>query len=127
MLTIFSCGKNETFTRTNIYGKWIATDFMSMESVLYSKENGFNPMIEFENDGFYNLKLDMNSCIGNFMLSGTYNIFISTSGCTKICCDSEFYNKFVQLLPLVESCQFEKNKLRLEVPGWGWINLELDY
>jgi heat shock protein HslJ len=125
MLIIFSCAKDET-VNTSIHGKWVATDFMSIESVLYSKKNGFNPEIEFKNDGSYNLKLDMNSCMGNFVLSGSNSISISASGCTKMCCDSEFSNKFVQLLPQVESYQFENNKLKLEIPGWGWINLELN-
>jgi len=33
--------------------------------------------------------------------------------------------KFAIMLPKVKTFQVEKNKLRLDVPGWGWINLEL--
>lgn len=126
MLAIFSCDNDETIRKTNILGKWMATDFMSVESVLYSKKDGFNPVIEFKDDDSYILKLDMNSCMGNFTLPKNNIISLSASGCTKMCCDSEFSNKFVQMLPKVESYKIENNKLKLEVPGWGWINLELN-
>jgi heat shock protein HslJ len=63
--------------------------------------------------------------MGNFSVSDNNVIQLSASGCTKMCCDSEFSKKFVQMLPQVESYQIEKNKLKLDVPGWGWINLKL--
>ena len=125
-LSIFSCDKNETEVGTGILGKWKATKFMSVESVAYPKKDGYNPVIEFNNDGTYYLKLDMNSCIGIFTLTDNSGISMTAPGCTKICCDSEFSNKFVQMLSQVKSYQLENNNLKLEVPEWGWINLELN-
>jgi heat shock protein HslJ len=125
MLAIFSCEKKETDEKASIYGKWVATDFMSVESVLYEKKDGFNPVIEFRSDGSYRLELDINSCQGDFTLSNSNSISLSASGCTKMCCDSEFSKKFTQILPQVESYHVENNKLKMEVSGWGWINLEL--
>ena len=125
-LSIFSCDKNETEVGTGILGKWKATEFMSVESVAYPKKDGYNPVIEFNNDGSYYLKLDMNSCIGIFTLTDNSGISMTAPGCTKICCDSEFSKKFVQMLPQVKSYQLENNNLKLEVPEWGWINLELN-
>ena len=95
-LSIFSCDKNETEVRTGILGKWKATEFMSVESVAYPKKDGYNPVIEFNNDGTYYLKLDMNSCIGIFTLTDNSGISMTAPGCTKICCDSEFSKKFVE-------------------------------
>ena len=99
---------------------------MSVESVAYPKKDGYNPVIEFNNDGTYYLKLDMNSCIGIFTLTDNSGISMTAPGCTKICCDSEFSKKFVEMLPQVKSYQLENNNLKLEVPEWGWINLELN-
>ena len=126
MLSVVSRDKNETEVQTDILGKWKAIEFMSIESMAYSKKDGYNPEIEFNGDGTYNLKLDMNGCIGNFTLSDNSGISITAPGCTKMCCDSEFSKKFVQMLPRVELYQFEGANLKLDVPGWGWINLELN-
>lgn len=125
MLVIFSCDKSEINETVSIYGKWAVTDFISVESVTYPKKDGFNPVIEIKIGGAYNLKLDVNSCMGNFTLSNSNSISLSASGCTKMCCDSEFSQKFVLMLPQVESFQFQGEMLKLEVPGWGSINLEL--
>jgi heat shock protein HslJ len=126
MLTLLSCDKSENEETRSIYGKWEATDFISLESVAYPKKDGFNPIIEFKNDGTTNLQLDANGCPGNFSLLNENGISISASACTEKCCDSKFSEKFVQMLPQVKTYRFEKNKLKLEVPDWGWINLELN-
>lgn len=109
-----------------MYGKWEVTGFMTVESMAYPTKNGFYPIIEFRDDGSYKLKLDVNSCLGNFALLENNQITLTVSGCTKMCCDSEFSNKLIQMLPQVESYQIESNILKLEVPDWGWINLELN-
>jgi len=96
----------------------------SVESVSYSKDNGFNPLIEFKNDGTYLIKLDVNGCFGDFTLSNGNSISISASGCTKMCCDSQFSQKFIQMLPQVKTFEIEGSNLQLNIPGWGWIELE---
>jgi len=126
ILVVSSCDKSGTEENGNIYGKWNATDLMSVESFAYSKKDSFKPEIEFNEDGTYHLKLEMNTCTGSFTLSAGNGISLSASGCTKICCDSEFSQKFVQMLPQVKSYNLENNKLKLEVPGWGWIEVELN-
>lgn len=125
MLVLLSCDKNEKDEMGSIYGKWEATDFITLELVDYPKKDGFNPIIEIKNDGTYNLKLDMNACSGNFSLSDNGGITFSPAGCTKICCDSKFSHKFSQILVQVKTYQIEKNRMKLDVPGWGLINLEL--
>lgn len=124
LMTVLSCEKSETDATSSIYGKWEARDFVSLESVGYPKKDGFNPIIEIKNDGTYNLTLDFNTCSGNFTLANSNGIIFTAAGCTKMCCDSKFSEKFSQMLPKVKTYQIEKNKLTLEVPDWGWINLE---
>jgi len=123
-LVFFSCDNSEKEDKSDIYGKWEATEFMSVESVSYSKDNGFNPLIEFKNDGTYLIKLDVNGCFGDFTLSNGNSISISASGCTKMCCDSQFSQKFIQMLPQVKTFEIEGSNLQLNIPGWGWIELE---
>jgi heat shock protein HslJ len=120
---LFSCDKSENECSCDIYQRWEVTEFMSVESVAYPKKNGFNPVIEFKNNGLYSLKLDVNHCSGSFTLTGENNVSISSAGCTKICCDSEFSKKFVTMLTQVNKYSIEGNKMKLNVPGWGWIEL----
>lgn len=125
ILVMCSCEKSETETRISIYGEWELIDFMSVESYAYPKDDGFNPVIEFQTGGSYILKLDANNCFGDFTMSNGNSISISAPGCTKMCCDSEFSQKFVAMLSQVKTFQIENNKLKLEVPNWGWISLNL--
>jgi len=124
MLAIFSCDKSEPDKTGSICGKWAVTDFISVESISYPKKDGFNPVIEIKIDGTYNLKLDMNSCMGNFTFSDPNMISFSASGCTKMCCDSEFSQKFTEMLPRVKTFSMEDRMLKLNIPDWGWIVLE---
>jgi heat shock protein HslJ len=120
---LVSCDQNEP-GRNDIIGKWEATTFMSVESMLYAKNNNYNPVIEFKTDGTYSIKLDFNQCMGNFSVYDNLNISINAAGCTKMCCDSRFSDKFVQMLPRVNSYVIEGNKLKMNISEWGWIELE---
>ena len=124
ILFLFSCDKNVKNEFEYIAGKWTITDFISLESASYPKNNGFNPTIEFKNDGTFNLKLDFNNCFGDYFPTDGNAISFSAVGCTKICCDSEFSKKLCLILPRVKTFQFERNMLKLIVPGWGWVILE---
>jgi heat shock protein HslJ len=122
-LVFFSCEKSEKEDTSDIYGKWEATELMSIESVGYPKDKGFNPLIEFKNDGTHRIKLDANGCFGDFTLRSSKSISISASGCTEMCCDSQFSGKFIQMLPQVKTFEIEGSNLKLNIPGWGWIEL----
>jgi len=122
---LFSCEKDKNEIAEDIYNTWEVVDFMSIESVLYAKNNGFNPTIEFKRDGSISVRLDANSCFGNFEIAEGDAIEIGELGCTKICCDSDFSNKFSIMLSRVESYSIEENNLKLNISDWGWINLKL--
>lgn len=115
------CGCNDG----NIVGKWEVKEFMSVESVLFAKDDDYNPTIEFKSDGTTAIRLDVNSCFGDYELGDEPTINISDSGCTKICCDSDFSKKFIEMLPQVGSYEIEDNMLKFIISGWGWIELEL--
>ncbi len=124
-LISLSCNRHDEIVK-DIYNRWEITDFMSVESVLYEKDNNFDPVIEFYRNGSYSIQLDVNNCLGGFSLPGNEEVNITVRGCTKMCCDSDFSKKIIEMLPQVDSYSIEKNKMKLNVPGWGWINLELD-
>ncbi|TNF45172.1 MAG: META domain-containing protein [Bacteroidetes bacterium] len=95
-----------------------------MKTLAYPKDKNFSPVFEFRNDGRYSLKLDVNNCSGSFSLTSESNIDISVAGCTKICCDSKFSQKFVAMLPQITSYSIEGKEMKLIIPGWGWIELK---
>lgn len=115
-----NCGCNDG----NIVGKWEAKEFLSLESRGYSKDDDYEPIIEFKKDGTIDIRLDANGCFGDFELIGETGINISNTGCTEMCCDSDFSTKFSSMLSQVSSYEIKNNVLKLNVSGWGWINLE---
>lgn len=98
---------------------------MSIESLLYAKDNGYNPVIEFKHDGTISFQLDKNSGTGTFEISGENELEITNLGWTDMCCDSDFSEKFVEMLPPVTSYSIQTDGMKLNVPEWGWINLNL--
>lgn len=125
LIPFLSCKNDEIEMDNSIYNTWEITDFISVESRLYAKDKDYNPLIEILKDGSFNLELDVNHCCGNFEINSNQKIKFSGAGCTKICCDSEFSLKFIQMLSQVEGYELEGNSMKLDVPGWGWIQLEL--
>ncbi|WP_346861886.1 META domain-containing protein [uncultured Draconibacterium sp.] len=125
LVVMISCNDdNNCSCNTTIIGQWQATEFMSVESVLYAKNDDYNPVVEFKNDGTYLLALDRNGCIGDFEFDASGNISITGASCTEMCCDSDFSVKFGAMLGQVSSFEIDRDELKLQVSGWGWIVLE---
>jgi len=122
-LSIVSCRKNEE-ANAALYQTWEVKEFMSLESVAYPKNESNRILLTLSKSGSYSLKLDINSCGGQFNTSGKNGISIESGACTEACCDSPFSQKLTSMLPKVKSYQIDKNTLRLEVPQWGFIELE---
>ncbi len=118
-----SCKDDECDCNGQIVGTWEADVFISVESAGYPKDDNYSPAVEFKSDGSYDLILDVNACGGEYSLSVNDSISISSPGCTKICCDSEFSVKLSTMLPQVSSYVIDGDELRLSVDGWGWIEL----
>ncbi|WP_297096952.1 META domain-containing protein [uncultured Draconibacterium sp.] len=120
---LFSACDDDCNCDSKLVGQWEVDDFMSVESAVYPKDDNYNPLIEFNGDGSYNIALDVNICGGDYSLNSTDSISISGAGCTKICCDSEFSKKIATMLPQVSAYTVDGDELRLSVDGWGWMNL----
>lgn len=123
-MTLCACNDDDCNCTGDIYGKWEVKEFMSIESVLYAKNDGYNPIIEFKQDGTMEFQLDANMCSGEFEIIDETAINIEDAGCTKMCCDSDFSQKFVTMVSEVGTYEIEGDKLKLHVSGWGWIELE---
>lgn len=124
-MLVDSCQKEVTVTDDDLCHTWEATTFISVESVAYPKKDNYSPQLTFKRDGTYNLKLDINSCGGTYRTGKGQLIELEIPTCTEACCDSQFSNKLASTLPKVTSYSIEDNTLQLNVPGWGYIELEV--
>lgn len=124
LVFLSACKDKDDNSKDALIGKWEIQEFMSVESVLYMKDDDFSPVIEFKNDGTYELQLDVNECSGNFDYGENETIGISEVGCTYVCCDSDFSEKATAMLFQVESFTVQQDELELHVPGWGWLVLK---
>ncbi|MFY9153450.1 MAG: META domain-containing protein [Prolixibacteraceae bacterium] len=121
---LISCYKDHDSEVDSIFHTWEAKNFISIESVAYPKFEGHQILITFNPNGTYQLQLDVNQCLGTYQSGFNSQIGIGSAGCTKICCDSEFSIKLVEMLPKVGSFKINGKTLNLEVPNWGWIEFE---
>ena len=110
----------------NLYQTWEAKNFISLESVAYPKNDNTKILLTFNKSGTYQLKLDINSCGGAFTSGEGNQLEINPVACTEICCDSKFSEKLTGTLAKITSFSIAGKMLKLNVPQWGYIELELD-
>jgi len=125
LVILLSCHKDHDSHINSVLHTWEVKNFMSVESVTYPKIEGNRILIAFNQDGTYQLHLDVNHCLGTFRAGLNSQIEIGSSGCTKICCDSDFSVKLVEMLPQVISYFIDGKKLYLNVPEWGYVECDL--
>jgi hypothetical protein len=123
LLLLLSCQKDDD--HSGLFQTWEAKEFMSIESVAYPKNENTRVLLTFNRSGSYNLKLDINSRGGSFTSGKSNQIEIETAACTEACCDSKFAEKVAAMLSLVNSYEISGNTLKLNVPQWGYIELQL--
>ncbi|BBE20295.1 hypothetical protein AQPE_4486 [Aquipluma nitroreducens] len=123
-VVLIACNKDDEANVDNLYHSWEAKSFMSVESAAYPKTEGRKIGLVFFKDGTYGLNLDVNGCGGTFKVSDN-SIEISSAMCTLICCDSKFSEKLAIMLPKVTTYKIDGKTLKLNVPQWGYIELEL--
>jgi heat shock protein HslJ len=124
ILTQVSCNKDEV-ANSVLYSTWEAKSFMSIESVAYPKNENKPILLTFKKDGTFSLKLDINNCGGTFTSGNDNQLLIASPACTEACCDSKFSEKLASMISRVTSYEIERNTLKLNVPQWGYIELEL--
>lgn len=120
-----SCQEEVVVSDKDLYHTWEATAFISVESMTYTKAKNKPILLAFNKEGSYHLKLDVNSCGGTFDTDKDHRIEMTLPICTEACCDSPFSVKLASMLPEVTSYTIEGKTLKLNVPQWGWIELEM--
>lgn len=123
LIVFLSCREDDD--HSGLFQTWEAKEFMSIESVAYPKNANTKVLLTFNRSGSYNLKLDINSCGGNFATGKSNQIEIETAACTEACCDSKFAEKVAAMLSRVTSYEISSKTLKLNVPQWGYIELQL--
>lgn len=124
-LILVACNKDKVSVVEDICHSWEAKSFMSIESVAYPKNENTTILLTFKKDGTYSLKLDINSCGGTFTSGKNSKLEIESPACTEACCDSKFSQKLATMLPDVTTYEIDRSVLKLHIPQWGYIELEL--
>jgi len=125
LLVLISCHHDQDLNTNVIYHTWEAKSFMSIESVAYPKNENSKILLTFDENGSYHLRLDINSCGGNFTSGKNNQLEIESPACTEACCDSKFSEKLATMISKVTTYSISGNTLKLNVPQWGYIELEL--
>jgi heat shock protein HslJ len=76
---------------------WVAESIQQENGVILIPDADY--ILSFENDHQFGLKLDINLCGGGVDFKKETVDFSEGIYCTKACCDSEFANTLIQLLP----------------------------
>lgn len=105
----------------NVFQTWEVVDFVSVESLTYSKYNNSRILLTINSDKTYNLSLDINTCGGSILSISELGIVFGNPACTEACCDSDFASRFTELLPFINMYKVDGDTLRLSIPDWGFI------
>ena len=124
LFAISACHKENSVSE-GLYHTWEAKEFMSIESVAYPKNGNTKVLLTFQSIGKYQLKLDVNSCGGDFSVEKNNQLEIGATACTEACCDSKFAEKVAAMLSRVATYEISGKTMKLNVPHWGYIQLEL--
>jgi hypothetical protein len=125
LVLLNACQKEEIMPDDDLFHTWEAKSFISVESAMYKKTEENPILLTFNKDGTYRVKLDINSGVGKFEKDTSQWINLTFPACTEACCDSPFSYKLSNMLPKVTSYKITEENLYLDVPGWGYIKLEL--
>ena len=100
MLLYFgSCSKDK---QTIVGNEWqVESIKVHADSTLQYPSSVNIYMLSFENKKSYDLRLDVNSCAGKVKFMSNNTVDFESSGCTKICCDSDFAMKIIDILAYV--------------------------
>lgn len=120
VLLVLSCTKNDDLLQISTT-KWRVVKVKEQSESSYTKADK-DYIIDFVNDTLYTLSLDVNNCSGNYETINNGAVNINLPGCTKMCCDSNFAEELLQLLPKMTTYSQKRKQLILE--GQGIIVLE---
>ena len=123
LLVVVACKKDDSTNGGDLIGQWEVIELKKPMGSLQSTDNPGVYILELQEDGNFTLQLDVNSCFGDYTYDnkdGT--IDIEGAACTEACCDSDFAEDLVQLLPKMDS--YSVSNETLELTGKGEIQLK---
>lgn len=117
---IISCSKDK---QTIIKNDW------QVESIKIHSDSGLQlPMntyiLSFKNKRNYSIELDVNSCSGKVHFKSNNKIEFEWPSCTKVCCDSDFAEKMMDVLGNVNKYDVSDEALILSGENGKIINLK---
>lgn len=74
-------------------------------------------VFNFVNDSIFTFNLDVNGCGGDYEIISKGNIEFGWPYCTMVCCDSDFADKLLELIPDMTRYFGLDNKLVLQGQG----------
>ena len=106
---LWSCEKDEI--RVDITSNnWKVLKIKNPEDSIYT-ETSNSYILDFNSDTTFILNLDINTCFNQYEIIKSGNIEIKSMSCTEACCDSEFANDLMLLLPNMTNFNTEGNEL----------------
>ncbi len=107
VLTLISC---DATTKELIGTSWMVSE-LTQEGKKAAITN--DVILTIKSNTEFILKLDKNSCIGIYELTGNNSIKLSNLGCTEMCCDSDFSMAVTSALYNVSTINFNKESAAL--------------
>ncbi len=95
---------------------WVVHRLKQESSFIHSWPKD-NYLLEFTSDSTFALNLDVNDCGGIYSITQPGEIEISTLSCTEACCDSDFAEELIELLPRMTSYHEKGNRLIFQGEG----------
>ena len=117
LLVILSCEKDVYDTDKDLtINDWRVVKLRKQGDLSYtSTENLY--ILKFLNDTTFVISLDINGCGGQYKIISNGNIELEPLYCTEICCDSDFADDLIQLIPQMTKYYKKENEMIFEGQG----------
>ena len=116
-LAVLACKKTDTELTT---GQW-KVESITLQGSTTSQNATDTYVLEFKDKNDFSLRLDVNTCVGEYKIPKNGKITIDHPACTKVCCDSGFAEQVQNLLS--KMTDYSINGTTLTLNGDGQIIL----
>ena len=110
-----SCHKEDINIDITLHD-WEVVKIKSATASSFSKTQEIY-ILSFTSDTRYSINLDVNDCSGEYQIPSKGNIIIGYASCSEACCDTDFAEDLIRLLPKMTSYYGKGEKLFLEGEG----------
>ena len=97
-LSLVACSKDDIDVSNLLY-IWTVVSIQTIDSIILYIPPEEKVTITFQKNNTFNVQLEVNVCEGNFNIAVPNSMSINSVGCAYAYCDSEFSQKFIELLP----------------------------